>query len=251
MTGGISRSPETVGWDVGAQRRVPPSRERWDSRLRRYVPPYAVLMVALLGLGACTSTRFESPLGDQLDTCDPRWQGLWVEREDDGEDGEAAIQVDAQCRLFVLDQADKGGPVKAAHVPVNFAKVGGKEYLVVSDKAVLPVFEPGPVFGVKEQPEKTFYFVRYRVRGDRIELYDVDDERVAHLIVDDEVEGTISKTDNEMHNYVRGDRSRMVEIVRKHDLFERKPSVLVRSPMTLEEYERALIERQRKEAASG
>jgi hypothetical protein len=208
-------------------------------------------LIAVLGLGACTSTRFESPLGERLDTCDPRWQGLWVEREDDGEDGEAAIQVDAQCRLFVLDQQEKGGPIKSVHVPVNFARVAGKDYLVVSDKAVLPVFEPGQVAGVKEQPEKTFYFMRYRVRGDRIELHDVDDERVAHLIIDDELEGTIAKSEDELHNYVRGDRARMVEIVRKHDLFQKEATVIARSKLTLEEYERNLIERQRKEAASG
>ncbi len=215
--------------------------------LRRYVPPCACMCLLLVGLSACSSTRFESPLGDALDTCDPRWQGLWIEREDDGEDGEAAFQVDAQCRLFVLDQEDKGGPIKSAHVPVNFTEVAGKDYLVVSDKAVLPVFEPGPVSGVKEQPEKTFFFIRYRVRGDRIELFDIDDERVAHLIVDDKLEGTIAKSENELHNFVRGDRARMVEIVRKHDLFEKDASVLVRSRLTLEEFERRLIERQRLE----
>ena len=32
----------------------------------------------LASLCGCTETRFESPLGDNIETCDTRWKGLWT-----------------------------------------------------------------------------------------------------------------------------------------------------------------------------
>ena len=80
-----------------------------------------------------------------------------------------------------------------------------------------------------------------------LELFDVDSERVAKLILDAKIEGTISKTATELHVYVRGNRQQMLEIVRKHAIFSSKPMHLRRSEQSVESLEKALIQAQRKE----
>ena len=125
-------SPRERGWGEGSARHGRSGHRR--TLIRRCAPPspggrrkfpraFAGALLALL-LGACSVTRFESPPGEVLDSCDTRWRGLWITREDGGELGDAAIHVDEACRLMMLDQAERGGPVKSVHVPSNFARVG-------------------------------------------------------------------------------------------------------------------------------
>jgi len=47
-------------------------------------------LIACTALSACVETRFESPLGDNIETCDTAWKGVWLEPGDDGRrvDGE-------------------------------------------------------------------------------------------------------------------------------------------------------------------
>jgi len=202
----------------------------------------------LLVLSGCNVTRFESPPGDALDSCDTRWRGLWIAYEDDGELGDAAIHVDEACRLMMLDQAERGGPVKSVHMPSNFARVGRDDYVVVSDLALKPLYELGPVPGVSEQPARTFVLMRYRFRGERLELYDIDDQKVALLVVDGSIEGTVLKSHDGLQVYVQGDRARIAKVLAAHKLYDDKPTVLERSDWTPEQFERELIASQARQA---
>ena len=40
----------------------------------------------LLTLAGCVETRFESPLGDNIETCDAGWKGLWVSADESNHD---------------------------------------------------------------------------------------------------------------------------------------------------------------------
>ena len=88
----------------------------------------------LAALGGCVETRFESPLGDNIETCDVKWKGLWGDPDSATEPG--AIYVDDECRFIVLDQPERGTPLKQIHVPMNFVHADGKDYLVVPDSAL-------------------------------------------------------------------------------------------------------------------
>ena len=230
-------------------------RERWISETRcgrahhRNDPLVALMrfgtVALLLALGGCVETRFEAPLGDNIETCDARWKGLW---NDAGSATEpSAVFVDDDCRFIVLDQPERGGPLKQIHVPVNFVHADGKDYLVVADTALKGLAEIKAPHGIEPAPDKSFYFVRYHLRGDRIELDQVDSERVAKLVVDGTLEGTVDKTANELHVFVRGTRTRMLEIVRTQPIFDSKrPTVLAKRKQTIEEFERTVLEAQRK-----
>jgi hypothetical protein len=105
--------------------------------------------------------------------------------------------------------------------------------------------ELNPPHGIDPVPEKSFFFTRYSIHGDRIELDQVDSERVAKLVIDGKLEGTIDKQSNELHVYVRGNRARMLEIVRTQPIFETgKPTVLARRKQTVDEFEQELLKAQ-------
>ncbi|MEO8670258.1 MAG: hypothetical protein ABI411_03015 [Tahibacter sp.] len=216
--------------------------------LRSAIAAFALL--AVVAVSGCVETRFESPLGDNIESCDVHWKGLWIgdepEKASDGANHVSAFQVDDECRFLVLDQVENGGPLKPIHVPLNYVHDRGNDYLVVSDAQIKGLVEIPPPYAIEPKPEKSFYFARYRVRGDRIELYDVDSEKVAKLVIDAKAEGTINKTGTDLHVYVRGNRAQMLELVRKYPIFVDKASVLVRSNQSVEDFEKSLIARQRK-----
>lgn len=204
--------------------------------------------VALLLLAGCTETRFESPLGDNIESCDVRWKGLWLAQDGEArERGEGAFHVDDECRFQMLDQTEPGTPFKLIHVPLNFVHDGGNDYLVVSDVQLKGLVKLPAPHAVSPTPEKSFFFARYRLRGERLEIHDVDSERVAKLILDAKLEGTIDKSATELHVYVRGNRQQMLEIVRTQPLFADKATVFLRSEQSVEAYQKSLLARQRKE----
>jgi hypothetical protein len=198
-----------------------------------------------LTLAGCIETRFESPIGDNIETCDAGWKGLWVDAGggsyDRTGDGDAAFYVNDDCQFIVLDQPEKNGALKQIHVPVNYVHADGKDYVVIADTAVKGLVDVKPPHGVAPAPEKSFFFARYRLRGERLELYQVDSERTAKLVIDGKLEGTVDKTRNELHVYVNGTRAQMLDIVRTQAIFEEKPLKLTRSRQTLEQYEKSML----------
>ena len=141
------------------------------------------LLCVFSALGGCTETRFQSPPGDNIETCDVRWKGLWGPADEQERDSPTAFYVDDECHFIVVDQPQKGGPLKQFHVPVNFVHADGNDYVVVTDVALKGLVKIKPVYGVDPVPEKAFYFSRYRAEKDHIDLFPVDNERVAKQVV--------------------------------------------------------------------
>jgi len=92
-------------------------------------------LLACTALSACVETRFESPLGDNIETCDTAWKGVWLEPGDDGRrvDGErhlSGFAVDDACAFTVIEQPEGGGPLKRTRVAINFVHAHGDDYVV-------------------------------------------------------------------------------------------------------------------------
>lgn len=204
---------------------------------------HLLFALACLALAGCVETRFESPLGDHIETCDARWKGLWT-----GADGDldldrnvTAFHVDDDCEFSVLDQPEPGGPLKRIRVPLNYVHADGHDYLVIADTALAGLVELEPPHGIDPAPRKSFFFARYRVRGDRIELYPVDSKRTARLVIDGKLDGSVDKTRNELRVYVRGSRAQMLAMVREQAIFTDEPTLeLVRKRQDIAAFERSL-----------
>ena len=203
-----------------------------------------LIVFALLASAGCVETRFESPIGDNIETCDAGWKGLWIgvdDRKDQAKDA-TAFYVNDECQFIVIDRPEKNGALKQIHVPVNYVHADRNSYIVVTDTAIRGLVELKPPHGVTPVPEKSFFYARYRLRGDRIELYPVDSARVAKLVLDGKVDGTVDKVGTELHVYVRGSRSQMLDVVRKLSIFDEKNAiVLARSRLTLDQYEKSML----------
>jgi hypothetical protein len=196
----------------------------------------------LLLLAACTETRFESPPGDDIKACDPGWKGLWVDASANAsadEPDELAFLVDTECRFQLIERPEKDGPPKLIHIPLNFVHDRGKHYLVVADDQLSGVVDIEPVHRVTPAPAKAFFIARYELDKDRLRIFDIDSTRVAHLVLDKVLDGTVDSGNNELHVFVRGDRARVLDILRKQDLFDAKSNADVRRiKSSLEDYER-------------
>lgn len=196
----------------------------------------------LLLLAACTETRFESPPGEAIESCDAGWKGLWVDASESAsvdEPDELAFLVDGECHFQLIERPEKDGPPKLIHIPLNFVHDHGKHYLVVADDQLSGVVELEPVHGVKPAPTKSFFIARYELDRDRLRIFDIDSTRVAHLVLDKVLDGTIDNGNNELHVFVKGDRAKVLGILRRHDLFNAKPNAETRRiPSSLEDYER-------------
>jgi len=198
--------------------------------------------IVVLALAGCVETRFESPIGDNIETCDARWKGLWTEADEanHGRPGDTVVfYVDDDCKFIVLDDPGKDGTVKEIHVPVNYVHADGKDYVVVADTSLKPLADIKPPHGVTPVPEKSYYFARYTLRRDRLDIYQVDDERMAKLIVDRVIDGTVDKTQNELHVYVHGSRAEMLALVRARPIFKDKSTRFVRSTQSLEDFQKS------------
>ncbi len=196
---------------------------------------------ALLALGACTETRFESPPGDEIVVCDPAWKGLWVSTSENPANHEAdelAFLVDQECRFFMLERPEPDGPPKQIHIPLNFVHDRGKHYVVVADNQLGETVKLDPVHGIEPAPAKSFFIERYQIDHDHMRIWEVDSKRTAHLVIDNVLDGTVNRAHNELHVFVRGDSARILEILRKQKIFEDKAGAEVRRiKMSLEEYE--------------
>ncbi|MEO8802141.1 MAG: hypothetical protein ABI304_08630 [Rudaea sp.] len=199
--------------------------------------PVALMLAACAAICACTETRFASPPGTHLENCDARWKGLWLPKAE--ADSGSAFFIDDACRFSVLDQPKNGNPMKRTGVKLNYVHAGGKDYLVVADGALKGLVDIRPVYGIDPAPAHAYFFARYMATKDRIDVYSVDSEHVASQIVAEKLDGTVSKTHNELHVFVAGDSAHMLEILRDDSIFSSKPNIeLERSNMTVGEFER-------------
>lgn len=201
----------------------------------------AVLVSLLLSvLAGCVETRFESTPGDNIETCDVHWKGLWS--DPGSKDDPSAIYIDDECHFIALDQPERGGPLRRVRVPMNYVHAEGKDYIVVADTSLKGIVDVKPAYGIDPPPSKSYFIARYRLHGDTLEIYQVDTARVAKLIVDGKIEGTLSKTANELHAFVRGNRTKILEILNKQSIFEDKASTkLVHRKQTVDEFEQSIM----------
>ncbi|HNR91130.1 MAG TPA: hypothetical protein PKO41_01775 [Dokdonella sp.] len=188
-------------------------------------------LTLLLVLAGCVETRFESLPGDQVERCDARWVGNWrfVSSEDKREAADDAvfIAIGAGCRdIRVFEKGKQDDDLTA---DLHFARVDRMRILAVQ------LIEQKDKGKAKGEWDGGYHYFRYDTRANRIDMYAVDHDRVAHLLIDGKLRGRVEMVSQRpgvhrqshgrsQENFVAGDASAMVEVVRKPGIFEKRPS---------------------------
>ena len=107
------------------------------------------------------------------------WKGLWVEADEANHDrpsDTAAFYVNDDCQFIVLDQPEKNGALEANPCAGELRarrRQGLRRRRRHRDLNGLVDIKPP--HGVTPAPDKSFFFARYRLRGDRLDIYQVDE----------------------------------------------------------------------------
>jgi len=172
--------------------------------------PIASLLLSLGLLGGCESTRFEAPPVAQS-TGDEALFGRWLsvgDRPDEmgevelriephgwGErDAESGIDTFNFATLLTFVENKKEGTVTGEATRLGYGHDGDRHYLWVdANWAEVRM-------GEKPRANKGDVFVfRYRVRGDRLEVWQVDTNAIAHRVIDNQLKGDVHQADDELH----------------------------------------------------
>jgi hypothetical protein len=190
-----------------------------------------LLLVCLLG--ACQQTRFEALPSGALSDCDNAWVGAWrieVSTESKDEDeGPVYWLVDEKCARYQTLETDRELEQENEYT-LRYVQQGAQHYLVAS--------KPGSD-GDDSAWDKGFMLFRYELRGDdEIRAYEIDNQRVAHLIVDGAIAGRSevkSETEKDgktkldsIENMIAGPTSATDAVIRRKGVFKRKPWLLLR-----------------------
>ena len=158
------------------------------------------LLLAIGLLAACQATTFEKP-PLQAVACDPALAGLWASEGEDGDDdGEIQLTIDAACRLEVTEHKPDG-PKTGEATTVFLGRNGKHTYAWVDANWLMRRFDED-----HRPPEGDVYVMRYRLKGDVIDLWSTDDPPIAHAIIDDQLEGEVLARDERLFNRLTGDQ---------------------------------------------
>ncbi len=194
-----------------------------------------LLFAALLGLGGCSTTVFESiPVGSTTD-CDPAWPGRWQpvampgdaagEAPGDATKPKDALEISADCRTATTKSENKPKPM---HLTLIDSKAG--QFLQVHNDNG----EPDCIGGGKAHCG--YVLLRYERDGDTIRLYDPDHAKVAAAIgkgslkgFSERADGKELKTSEPVHrNLIAGDAGEIERVLRQHrELFNPEPLVVL------------------------
>jgi hypothetical protein len=158
------------------------------------------LVACCLLLGACQGTTFQTaPLAEL--PCDGGLAGQWLSISDDKKeaDGEVELRIDASCHAEI-DEHEKDGTRTGPATLVHVGRAGRQDYLWVDAGWALARFGPS-----RTVPAGDVFVMRYRLRGNRMDMQATDDKAIAHLIIDEKIPGDVSRRDGNLLNRITGD----------------------------------------------
>jgi hypothetical protein len=204
----------------------------WRTALKIFLAGNVILPALLLS--GCVSTIFESPPGDKTTPCDTRWVGTWELHPADAavkDEDRIILSVEPGCN--VLRFTDNGKlQHDLDHATVLFAEL---------DKAsILALRLPASGSNNDSKPSEWnlgYHYFSYIVQGSEIHVRQIDDEKVAHLIVDDKLPGRTEKITRypgahqpsdgrNLQNFVAGSAQDMTQALAAYPLFFDKGAII-------------------------
>ena len=173
------------------------------------------LLFAIVLLAGCQATTFEeAPL--QALACDPALSGDWASKgEDSDEDGEFVLHIGKDCALEVTERKPTG-PRTGEATTFHLGRHGGQTYAWVDANWLMRRFDED-----HRPPEGDVYVMRYRVKGDTLDLWTTDDPAIAHAIIDDDLDGEVLARDERLFNRLTGQQK--PDVLTRRNFFDADP----------------------------
>jgi len=178
-------------------------------------------------LSGCVDTLFESQPAETVSSCDRRFEGRWrvLPADSKNQDDELFLIVDPQCKHWHFLEDGKEDEKLARTTHIAFASVAGKALLTVK---VDPDAKDAGAADARWRDG--YYYFRYEFADKSIHLRGVDDHRVAHLIIDGDIQGRTERvsrepadrrggSSSELHNFVAGKPDEMARVVQLDGVF--------------------------------
>lgn len=166
------------------------------------------LALAALALPACQSTMLESLPTGAATACPAEWRGAWIALDTDtGAREDAGFVVAAvparadaatgDCALTLVEEHE-GKPRELRFTP-RFASARGAQLVLFGHEDAARMLEPDA------PPKAGWYPFEWRRSGDVLVLRAPDHRRIATLVVNGALDGSVSWGDNEGFVFVAGD----------------------------------------------
>ncbi len=139
------------------------------------------LVLALVGLGACSTTLVQQlPAGD-VTTCDPAWPGLWKATSSAADKPEFAwVEVAADCKTLTFTDAEK---TSVEHKTLSLVSTVAGDFLAITDA-------DGKLDCLGKDPKDCgFPIERYVREGEQIRLYAANHRAIHEAISTGEITG--------------------------------------------------------------
>lgn len=178
-------------------------------------------------LSGCVDTLFESQPGENVAACDRHFVGTWRMQATDSKDAdeELFLIVDPECKRwrFIEDGKEDEKLEKTTHLA--FATVAGKSLLTVKVDQ-----DSKDAHNADAKWRDGYYYLRYEISDKTIRLQAVDDQRIAHMIIDGKMQGRTERvsrepgdkrggTSSELHNFIAGNPAEMARVAQLDGVF--------------------------------
>jgi hypothetical protein len=195
-----------------------------------------LIAIVALTLSGCVTTLFESPPGEVASTCDQRWVGNWqvhLEHPTAPSKDTLTLTIAPECKALTAIEDGKTQH-DLDHVVVAFA--------TIKDVAIAALKLDPKANDAHAKPldwDIGYHYFSYVVAGDDIHLRQVDDERIAQLLIDGKLVGRTEKITRypgahepadgaTLHNFVAGSAQDMATALATYTLFSDKGAIILK-----------------------
>jgi hypothetical protein len=193
----------------------------------------AILTLALSG---CVTTLFESPPGITTTSCDKRWVGNWEVRQEhpaSPSKDTLTVSISPECKTLTAIEDGKTQH-DTDHVILAFASI--------KDIAIAALKLDPMATDAQAKPldwDVGYHYFSYVVAADEIRLRQVDDDRVAQLLIEGKLVGRTEKITRypganqpadgaTLHNFVAGSAQDMANALTTYALFSDKNAIILK-----------------------
>ena len=170
----------------------------------------AVTLSLLLVIAGCSEVRFtQLPAGSVRD-CDSRAVGRWLSADEP--DNDSALVVSEDCERVEVVERKSDGSIDRDVLDVSWIRTQGRRVAAVAS----------------DKPDESgqWHLVRYRIRGDRLDIFYPDIEGLAARVDAGTIAGEVISRDSDgdaQEVLVTADRRKLARLIGRGELFRKKP----------------------------